>query len=79
VAFVVGTLELTDPIDVDGVPLRIAHVPGKDHLTSFALEVGAHALRFFSGWFGIPYPSDKLDLIRPASISPSGPWRTWVR
>jgi puromycin-sensitive aminopeptidase len=63
VAFVVGPLELTDPIDVDGVPLRIAHVPGKDHFTTFALEVGAHALRFFSRWFGIPYPSDKLDLI----------------
>jgi puromycin-sensitive aminopeptidase len=63
VAFVVGPLELTDPVDVDGVPLRIAHVPGKDHLTGFALEVGAHALRFFSRWFGIPYPSDKLDLI----------------
>jgi puromycin-sensitive aminopeptidase len=63
VAFVVGPLELTDPVDVDGVPLRIAHVPGKDNLTSFALEVGAHALRFFSRWFGIPYPSDKLDLI----------------
>ncbi|HWC38779.1 MAG TPA: M1 family metallopeptidase, partial [Acidimicrobiales bacterium] len=63
VAFVVGPLELTDPVDVDGVPLRIVHVPGKDHLTTFALEVGAHALRFFSRWFGIPYPSDKLDLI----------------
>jgi puromycin-sensitive aminopeptidase len=63
VAFVVGPLDLTDPVDVDGVPLRIAYVPGKDHLTGFALEVGAHALRFFSGWFGIPYPSDKLDLI----------------
>jgi puromycin-sensitive aminopeptidase len=63
VAFVVGPLELTDPVDVDGVPLRIAHVPGKDHLTAFALEVGAHALRFFARWFGIPYPSDKLDLI----------------
>ncbi|TMM17596.1 MAG: M1 family metallopeptidase [Actinobacteria bacterium] len=63
VAFVVGPLELTDPVVVEGVPLRIAHVPGKEHLTSFALEVGAHALRFFSGWFGIRYPSDKLDLI----------------
>jgi puromycin-sensitive aminopeptidase len=63
VAFVVGPLELTDPVDVDGVPLRVAHVPGKEHLTPFALEVGAHALRFFTRWFGIPYPSDKLDLI----------------
>ncbi len=63
VAFVVGPLEATDPVDVDGVPLRIVHAPGKDHLTAFALDVGTHALRFFTGYFGIPYPADKLDLV----------------
>ncbi|HET6794910.1 MAG TPA: M1 family metallopeptidase [Acidimicrobiales bacterium] len=63
VAFVVGPLGVTDPVDVDGVPLRIVHAPGKGHLCGFALEVGAHALRYFSSWFGIPYPGDKLDLI----------------
>ena len=39
------------------------HVPGKGDLTPFALEVGAHALRFFADYFGIPYPADKLDLV----------------
>ena len=63
VAFVVGPLEATEPVDVDGVPLRIVHPPGKAHLTPFALEVGAHALRFFTEYFGIPYPADKLDLV----------------
>jgi len=63
VAFVVGPLEATAPVDVDGVPLRIVHPPGKAHLAPFALEVGAHALRFFTGYFGIPYPADKLDLV----------------
>ncbi len=63
VAFVVGPLEATDPVDVDGVPLRIVHPPGKSDLTPFALEVGAHALRFFTGYFGLPYPADKLDLV----------------
>ena len=63
VAFVVGPLELTDPVDVDGTPLRVAYVPGKGHLAGFALEIGAHSLRFFTEYFGIPYPSDKLDLI----------------
>ncbi|MFM7870268.1 MAG: hypothetical protein ACKPBG_01125, partial [Actinomycetota bacterium] len=33
VTFVVGPLEATAPVDVDGVPLRIVHVPGKGHLT----------------------------------------------
>jgi puromycin-sensitive aminopeptidase len=63
VAFVVGPLELTEARVVDGVPLRVAHVPGKAHLTSFALEAGEHALRFFTDYFGLPYPGDKLDLI----------------
>ena len=63
VAFVVGLLEATDPVDVDGVPLRVVSVPGKGGLTDFALEVGAHVLRFFAGYFGIPYPGQKLDLI----------------
>ncbi len=63
VAFIVGPLEATDPVSVDGVPLRIVHPPGKGHLTSFALTVGSHALRFFTEYFGLPYPAEKLDLV----------------
>ena len=63
VAFVVGDFEATDPVDVDGVPLRIVYPPGKGHLTPFALEVGAHSLRYFTGYYGIPYPGDKVDMI----------------
>jgi puromycin-sensitive aminopeptidase len=63
VAFVVGPLEATDPVDVDGIPLRVVHVPGKGHLTGFALEIGTFALRWFQEYYGIPYPSDKVDLL----------------
>jgi puromycin-sensitive aminopeptidase len=63
VAFVVGDLEATEPVDVDGVPLRVVHVPGLGHLADYALDVGAHALRWYSEYFGIPYPGDKLDLV----------------
>jgi puromycin-sensitive aminopeptidase len=63
VAFVVGPLEATEPVDVDGVPLRVIHQPGKGHLTGFALEVGAFCLRFFSDYYGIPYPAHKLDMV----------------
>ncbi len=63
VAWVVGPLELTDPVDVDGVQLRIAHVPGKAHFTRFALAVGAFAIRFFAEYYGIPYPGEKCDLV----------------
>ena len=63
VAFVIGELEVTEPVDVDGVPLRVVHVPGKDHLTAFALEAGAFHLRYLADYYGIAYPADKLDLI----------------
>ncbi len=63
VAFVVGRLEMTAPIDVDGTPIRVVHVPGKGHLTGSALDVGAFCLRWFQKYYGIQYPSDKVDLV----------------
>ncbi|MGZ5214062.1 MAG: M1 family metallopeptidase, partial [Actinomycetota bacterium] len=63
VAFVIGHLELTDPVDAGGVPTRVAHVPGKGPIASFALEVGAHSLNWFAEYYGIPYPDKKVDHI----------------
>ncbi len=71
VAFVVGPLEATEPVLVprgdggegDPIPLRIIHVPGKGHLTAFGLDVGAHALAWYQRYYGIPYPTDKCDML----------------
>jgi puromycin-sensitive aminopeptidase len=63
VAWVVGPLELTDPVDAGGVEVRVAHVPGKAHLTRFALDIGAFAIQFFADYYGIPYPGTKCDLV----------------
>jgi puromycin-sensitive aminopeptidase len=63
VAFVVGPLVATASVDVDGKPLRVVCPPGKEHFAELALEVGEFALRFFTDWFGIVYPGDKLDLV----------------
>ena len=63
VAFVVGDLEATDPVMVGATPLRVWCVPGKRHLARFALDVGAFTLEFFEGYYGLPYPGDKLDLL----------------
>jgi len=62
-AFVVGPLQATEPVDVNGTPLRVIHPIGKGHLVDFALEVGEFALRHFEDYFAIPYPGDKLDLL----------------
>ncbi|MGB8179623.1 MAG: M1 family metallopeptidase [Acidimicrobiales bacterium] len=63
VAFVVGPFEESATIDVDGVPLRVITPLGKVHLSDLALEAGAFSLRFFSNYFNIPYPGEKLDMI----------------
>ncbi|MCY4164448.1 MAG: M1 family metallopeptidase [bacterium] len=62
-AFVVGPLEATDPVDVNGTPLRVIHPLGKGHLTEFALDAAAGSLAFFEDYFDIAYPGDKLDLV----------------
>lgn len=63
VAFIVGPLEATAVVDVDGVALRVFTVPGRTSLAGLALEIGAHSLRFFSDYFEIGYPGSKLDLV----------------
>ena len=69
VAFVVGPLEASEPVMVprpdggDPVPLRIVHVPGKSHLTAFGLDVGAFSLDWYQRYYGIPYPTDKCDMV----------------
>jgi puromycin-sensitive aminopeptidase len=70
VAFVVGPLEVTEAVQVPllgapgaTIPLRIVHVPGKAHLTAFGLDVATFALGWFQDFYGIPYPTDKCDMI----------------
>ena len=63
VAFIVGDLEVSGPVDTAGVPLRVLHTPGKTHLAEFALEAGAFALDYLATYYDIPYPGDKLDMI----------------
>ncbi|HSL24831.1 MAG TPA: M1 family metallopeptidase [Acidimicrobiia bacterium] len=61
VAFVVGPFEATDPVDVEGVPVRIIAPRGKLGLSSFALECAVFDLRYLRDYYGIPYPGLKID------------------
>jgi puromycin-sensitive aminopeptidase len=62
-AVAVGPLEAS-PIRMRGTtPIRVWHVPGKGHLTEFALEAAAESLRRLEEYFDIPYPYGKLDLV----------------
>jgi len=63
VAFIIGEFEGTEPVTVDGKPIRVWSIPGKRELGTFALDSAASFLSFFAKYYGIPYPGDKLDLI----------------
>jgi puromycin-sensitive aminopeptidase len=63
VAFIVGPLEATEPIEVDGTPVRLLCPPGKLHLTPFGLEVAEYSLRYLADYFDVAYPGDSLDLV----------------
>jgi puromycin-sensitive aminopeptidase len=63
VAFIVGELAATEPVMVGKTPLRVWSVPEKRHLAAFAQRAGAFCLDFFERYYGIPYPSDKVDLL----------------
>ncbi len=63
VAFVIGPLEVTDPVPAGGVDLRVVHPTGKGDLARYALEVGAFCLDHLADWYDIAYPGDKIDLV----------------
>jgi puromycin-sensitive aminopeptidase len=63
VACIVGPLVATPPIDVENVPVSVAHRPGREHLTTSALDIASFALRYFEDYYGIVYPGGKLDLV----------------
>ena len=62
-AFCVGELEATDPVDVDGVPVRIVHRPGRGDEVTFALDATVFCLRWLTDYFGVPYFGDKIDML----------------
>lgn len=63
VALIVGDFKSTETKIACGVPVRVWALKGKEHLASFALKETCKALKYQTDYFGIPYPSNKLDLI----------------
>ena len=63
VALIVGELSVSRARHCGKTPIRVWHVPGKEHLTRFALEAAAESLERLERYFGLPYPYAKLDLL----------------
>ena len=62
VAFLVGDFQCTAG-EQDGVAIRTCATPDKVALTSYGVSVAKFMLHYYNGYFGIPYPLKKLDLI----------------
>ncbi len=62
-ALIVGKLEATDPVVVNGVSIRVWATPGKSHLGLYARQVAARILPYYESYFHFPYPEKKLDII----------------
>lgn len=60
--FIVGEFESSEPAFVNGKEIRIWCVPGKKHMTSWALKCAVRGIEWFEEYFGVPYfGGDKID------------------
>jgi aminopeptidase N len=62
VALAVGEFECLQA-STDGIPIRVCAAPGRADLGHFALEAAGRAFHYFSQYFGVRYPFEKLDLV----------------
>ena len=62
VALAIGDLQCVTG-GADGVPIRVCALPEKKELGRFALQAAERFLHFYDGYYGIPYPFGKLDMV----------------
>ena len=62
-AFVVGDLRSIERPAPCGTLVRVWATPGKERQGRFALDLSVKLLDYFNGYFGVPYPLEKLDHI----------------
>ncbi|HET6597759.1 MAG TPA: M1 family metallopeptidase [Anaerolineales bacterium] len=61
VALVIGDVASTAEKVVNGIPLRVWAMRGKEHMGTFALDYTARLLPWYEEYFGTPYHFDKYD------------------
>jgi puromycin-sensitive aminopeptidase len=62
-ALVIGDLASTDEKTVNGVPLKVWAMRGKEQMGTFALDYTARLLPWYEEYFGAPYHYDKYDQV----------------
>ena len=63
VALAVGELEIRELARTTKPPVRLITTKGKTAMGALGLEATAGLVDALSGWFGIPYPYEKLDIV----------------
>jgi puromycin-sensitive aminopeptidase len=61
IAIAIGEFASTPERVVNGVPLRVWALKGKEALGAFALDITAQLLPYYEDYFAVPYHFDKLD------------------
>ncbi|HET9110073.1 MAG TPA: M1 family metallopeptidase [Ktedonobacterales bacterium] len=61
IALAIGEFASTPEQAINGIPLRIWALKGKEHLGAFAQTITEQLLPFYEDYFAIPYHFDKLD------------------
>jgi aminopeptidase N len=62
VAMLVGDFRCVEG-GVDGIPIRVCSVPGRESMLRFSLEAAEAEVKYYNDYFGIKYPFGKLDAI----------------
>jgi puromycin-sensitive aminopeptidase len=62
-ALAVGELAQSRVVECGPTPISVWHVPGREGLSDFALDVARDALARLEDWFGLAHPYAKLDLV----------------
>ena len=68
-ALAVGRLASTPERFVEGVPMRVWAMEGKERLGGYGQDFAARLLPWFNDYFGVPYHFDKYDQVAVPSFS----------
>jgi len=68
-AFVIGEIASTPEQVVNGIPLRVWAIQGREKLGKFAMEYTAKLLPWYEEYFGVPYHFDKYDQVAVPGFS----------
>lgn len=61
--WVIGVFDYLEASSKAGVKIRVYTPAGRKEDGKYALEIATQCLDFYSEYFGIPYPLQKLDLV----------------